>query len=213
MSDASIPVNHFDRSKPFYPLVMNYLIQLTGIKELLWRALAGPPNREDVAARIAANRKLPAALSGEVPKALKQLDSLLGPLELRSEFEDQPIVVPIDELASEFISNYDYVLSFSLRAAGSLLILAHETCKDQEYYDKSPLWEFLRHCRNAAAHGGKFHLRGNEPVREARWGLFQVDKSLNGTNLFKDVAGAGLLSVGDPIRLLWDIEESCRQKA
>ena len=31
---TKVPINHFDRSKPFYPLVMNYLILLIGFKDL-----------------------------------------------------------------------------------------------------------------------------------------------------------------------------------
>lgn len=40
--------NHFDRSKPFYPLVMNYVIQLIGFKELTLRSLTGTPEVEDL---------------------------------------------------------------------------------------------------------------------------------------------------------------------
>jgi len=35
------PVNHFDRSKPFYPIVMGYLFQLFGLKEMLVRGAIG----------------------------------------------------------------------------------------------------------------------------------------------------------------------------
>lgn len=36
---VQVPVNHFDRSKPFYPLVTHYLAQLIGFKELLLRGI------------------------------------------------------------------------------------------------------------------------------------------------------------------------------
>ena len=38
----SAPPCHFDRAKPFYPQVMNYVCQLVGIVELTMRGIAGP---------------------------------------------------------------------------------------------------------------------------------------------------------------------------
>jgi hypothetical protein len=35
-----IPPNHFDRGKPFYPFVVNYVAMLFGLKELAGRGLA-----------------------------------------------------------------------------------------------------------------------------------------------------------------------------
>lgn len=70
------------------------------------------------------------------------------------------------------------------------------------------MWEFLRHCRNAAAHGGKFHLLNGEPCRPANWGRFSIVASMHGTPLVFNQGSAGLLSPGDPLRLLWDIEQT-----
>ncbi len=36
---TKVQKNHFDRSKPFYPLVMNYLILLIGFKDLAGRGV------------------------------------------------------------------------------------------------------------------------------------------------------------------------------
>lgn len=133
---------------------------------------------------------------------------LLGPLELKSEFMDNHINYEIDNIANEILYNGPYLLKFLSYSAGILLILAHEFNKDKKWHDNGPLWEFLRHCRNAAAHGGLFTFKSQEPKRLAEWGHFRIERTLQGTLLFKDDKGCGLLSPGDPIRLLWDIEQS-----
>lgn len=79
----SVPANHFDRGKPFYPLVMTYISQLIGLKELLVRGLIGTrkTTNEDIA-RAAGHDANPSA-----PEVLNEtrikIESLLGPLELR----------------------------------------------------------------------------------------------------------------------------------
>lgn len=135
------------------------------------------------------------------------MKKLIGPLQLRSEFLGEQIQIDVGWLANELVTHHSYLIAFMPRAAGSMLILAYEICKDQPSKDRVPLWEFLRHCRNAAAHGGNFNFRGKEPTRLAAWGRFNVDRTLQGTLLFKKPGSGGLLSPGDPIRLLSDIEQ------
>jgi hypothetical protein len=66
--------NHFDRSKPFYPLVMGYLVQLHGLKELLARGL---PRMERVIQFTSTH-----ATTEEAAEVSAQLQQLLGPLRL-----------------------------------------------------------------------------------------------------------------------------------
>lgn len=116
-----------------------------------------------------------------------------------------------DELGRELVANLTYLSSALMRSAGSLLILAHEISKDEPWHDQGPLWEFLRHSRNAAAHGGSFTLLHKEPKRIAQWGRFEITPGLNKTALFSSADGPGLISPGDSIRLLWDIEQAYPQ--
>lgn len=201
------PPNHFDRSKPFYPLVTNYLIQSIGISETIIRAFAGARNQPEALKSVVQQMPLPHD-SKTIQATAENLSKLLDGVQLYSEFLQKHIVVSADEIAKEFISNAMYLLSFQMRAAGNLLVLAHEMTKDQSCHDGSPLWEFLRHSRNAAAHGGRFTLRHGEPRRPAQWGRFVIEPALQGTLLFKAPPDNGLLSPGDPIRLLWDIEQA-----
>jgi hypothetical protein len=205
----STPLNYFDKGKPFYPLVLNYLASLHGMYELLMRGLflklkAAP--RETVEREIKKH-----------PKYATFLDSsptqFPDPLALKSEFQGNSIKVGADEIASELVIDpssirtfTSYTLTFTLRAAASVLILAYElTTQD---HDDGPLWEFLRHCRNAAAHNGLFYFTKGEPRRLAKWGKFNVEVGMQGTPLFGNKDTPGLLGPGDPIRLLWDIEQT-----
>ena len=130
---------------------------------------------------------------------------LIGRLALRSEVENTTIDVDADELAAELFENHHYLLTWALRTAGMLLVSAWETTK--AFSDQSPMWEFLRHCRNAASHGGRFDLLHGEPLRPASWRSLVVTPSLQGSPLFQEYVGLGLLSPGDTLRLLWDIEQ------
>ena len=201
--------NHFDRGKPFYPLVMNYVVQIVGFKELALRGVTGPREFADVIKQIPALGQIPPGRESDAAAVHDDLRKLMGPVQLRSEFLDATIDVDVDEMAREVASNSNYLAAQLMRSAGSLLILAHETNKDESWHDQGPLWEFLRHCRNGAAHGGRFHFRHGEPRRPASWGRFRITPVLEGTSIFKGFDKVGLLSPGDPVRLLWDIEEAC----
>ena len=198
---ADVPVNHFDRGKPFYPLIMNYLFLIRGflllVAEGVKRTKAVQERRPAEASEEDWYRNLPDDLA-------RHLRLLEGPLKLRSDFQGNFIEMDVEQLAYETLFNGRYLVSFQMRSAGGLLILAWETT--EPYHDQGPLWEFLRHCRHAAAHNGRFRFTG-QPRRPAQWGPMVLDRGLHGMPLFKGREGNGLLSVGDPIRLLWDIEQ------
>ena len=44
--------DHFDRSKPFYPIVMGYMCQLMGLKKLLAHGNASPHHVNDLIEKI-----------------------------------------------------------------------------------------------------------------------------------------------------------------
>ena len=225
-----VPINHFDRGKPFYPLVMNYLVQLMGHNEICLRevdqrltrgferykkfGIALPHIKRSQKITVPSQGKVVeqklatelSALRESVVELSDRREILLGPLRLRCDYNGKRIEINGDEIANDLVNNHTYIINFLMLAAGSLLILAYEICKTHN--DQSSLWEFLRHCRNAAAHGGKFKLLHSEPRRPAQWGRFKIVNSLQGKSLFKEKDGKGLLSPGDPIRLLWDIEQA-----
>jgi len=202
---SSVPVAHFDPAKPFYPLVMQYVAQLVGFKELAVRGRLGPPGIEQM---IASATRVSRTQSADAVKFAADLPKLLGPLELRSSITAQPLVVSVDDIAKELASNPQFLIAYCLLSAGSVLILAHELCKDKAAHNTEPLWEFLYHCRNAAAHGGKFKFNPKQPAYPAKWRTLEITRQLQGSPLFQGHDGMGFLGPADPIRLLWDIEQA-----
>lgn len=200
-----IPLAHFDRGKPFYPLIMQYVIQLVGFKELGVRGLIGTP---DVKQFIQKLTGIGEENSADVATLSMKLAELLGPLKLGSSVSTERLEVPADDIAKELVSNVQFLSKYFFLSAGNILILAHELCKDKLAHDTGLLWEFLHHCRNAAGHGGKFNFLHGEPKRLAKWRGLEILPKLQGTSLFKGEDGKGLLSPADPILLLWDIEQA-----
>jgi hypothetical protein len=118
---------------------------------------------------------------------------------------DQPIKVDVSKLANVVFSDSEpAVRNFNLQSAGALAILAWK--HTESIHTHAPIWEFLRHVRNAAAHGGRFHFLGNEPSRPAVWRAKTIDRSLQGTPIFAAPVNTGFLGTGDVLYLLADID-------
>ena len=61
-------------------------------------------------------------------------------------------------------------------AYGALKSKAGLTAKDDR-----PIVQFFRHVRNGISHNNMFDIRGDGPMRPAKWRGMEVTKSLNGT--------------------------------
>ena len=181
----------FDRAGAFYPLVISYLVKLHGIKVVLGFSSA-------------------ANLADQIPRDL-EVAKLLGPLELIVRQDSVRLNVELQELAQELVSNLEYLLPIYAQSTQSILSGAHEAVLAMDHTSK--LTEFLRHARNAAAHSGNWHLLNGEPRRPAEWRGLVVSPSDNGRPLLKLGNGTGSLELGDPIALLWDIEQECKRAA
>lgn len=204
-----IPLYEFQRNSRFYPLVMNYTVLLLAIKEfgaagvaLHLKDLSDAEYQKEVAeASIQGNIELLERLKAA------SIEELYSPLVLVSEFQDQHININLFSTMRELFENIAYLVDdLKLSAVSTLLIHAYEAT--QELHDTEPLWEFLRHCRNAAAHGGRFSFRNNQPSRPARWGRYALSRATHeGVPLIMHKGIPGLFGPGDPLRLLWDIEQ------
>lgn len=75
--------------------------------------------------------------------------------------------------------------------------------------DRSPIFEFFRHIRNASSHGGIFNFSSHEPARPANWRGVMIDHNLHGrtNSLFGSRCFLNFLGPADPILLLWDVEQ------
>ena len=98
--------------------------------------------------------------------------------------------------------NLDYVGTFLM----ATISLVADRFSQNHYFTKSPEFEFLRHVRNAIAHGNRFHLRRDEPRRPAYFRGFEVSKALQGRELFWEFMGPG-----DALDLLDEVERQLRR--
>ncbi len=203
----------FDRSKPYYPYVINYIITQHGLLELISRNFYTEVKNSSFAkenlngfimAQGVKNTKQEQFIIDIVTKNL-QPTILIGEMSLKSEQRQNSTNISVNEIAKDIVDNHPYLLPFQAKAAGILLIMSFETTK--KYDAKDEIWNFFYHCRNAAAHGGIFNIT-NLKRFPAKWGNLEIKSSDNGTNLFKDGMNPGLISIGDPLYLLYDIEQA-----
>ncbi len=201
MSESeSIPAVQFDPAKPFYPLITQYLIQLLGWKELALRGVA-----EEITYAVRSDN----GMSTEESAALTQrLAELRGNLYLPSAVQESDVVADPNLIGRTLTGQSGHFAGFTATAASNLLVLAHSFCEDKRAYDEGPLWEFLRHCRNAVTNGGRFRLRGKEPSKRATWRTLKIKHGMDDMRLFGQDEESGLLKPADPILLLWDIEQA-----
>jgi hypothetical protein len=206
---TDIPLGEFRRDRPFYPLVVEYITTLHGWLELASRGLGL------VLEAAASSAEIDAQAAQHPGWPIRELASgvktpLLQQLALDEKNEQaQGIHLDADDIAREVRGNLRYLDPFMERAAEHLMIVAYDTTEAFRTVD--PIWEFLRHCRNAAAHGGRFRFPGGEPRRPAEWGGFALHSRMEGHKLFDSPPGnieSGLLGLGDPIRLVWDLEQT-----
>ncbi len=204
---------NFNPQKPFFGLVYTYLCAVHGNLELISRGFTKATH--NVAGYPGAIEKLSAMVNGQTTKdrlsvmAEGKVTTLLCDLALRSKANSQHIALDIDELADIAANQQSLVIEeFATQAAGSLLVLAWDTTA--ESHTCEPEWEFLRHCRNAAAHNGRFHFLHNEPRRLAIWRGLEVKNELEGRNLFRVNEGDPFLGPGDVLVLLSDLEKKLK---
>lgn len=214
----------FDKSGPFYPLIVDYLILLFGVPEMLARGLVArfvpdSPRGRLVPALEDLRKRVQAACIGvpedEGRKLLAQMEEVIeggrkleGPLQLASAALSTPLEAHRDSLAVELLEDCrSKIESLKSAAAGHVLVSAHAV--SSQHTDHGLLWEFFRHVRNAAGHGGQFTFKKSEPSRPAEWRGIKIDRSLQGASLFRLPSRSGLIDFADPILLLADVERAC----
>ena len=210
------PKIEFDPQKPFYALVVSYAAQVHGILDLTARGIREEFNlvlaqhqEKGIPTDEMIERLCGGILEGyadHVRAVLRSESTPFAGVQRLHSHVDQGLKVDTSILSRELFSQYqDPVAVFNRLSAGSLLIMSWELTKAN--HKKDPLWEFLRHCRNAAAHKGYFNFMKNEPKRPASWRALEIKTALQGTPLFWDGRKSGFLGPGDVIYLLADIEK------
>lgn len=210
-------LDEFDPKKPFYALVLAYLCQVHGFFELVSRGLY---QRFEKFSKLSVSPYMPRSqlialfLPTFNEPNRKDAERVLsgGRTELLFEPELQSKCAPAvkwdsGELAETVFSDkYEAALRyFNRMSAGSLLILAWDQVPSKHWGD--PIVQFLRHCRNAAAHNGTFTFKRRERVRPAEWRTLTIVRPMQGDVLFADPPKPGFIGIGDAVYLLADIEK------
>lgn len=190
-------------------MVLNYEVLLLAFKEfgaagisLTLKDLPDATYQEVLAdARTKGNAELVERLKAA------PIEELHPPLVLMSEFQDQHVTVDAFATMRELGTNIAHLVDdLKLSAASALLVHAYEAT--EKLHNTEPLWEFLYHCRNAGAHGGHFTFRNGQPKHPATWGKYNLSRTTHeGMPLIPYKGIPGLFAPGDPLRLLWDIEQ------
>jgi hypothetical protein len=139
--------------------------------------------------------------AGKTPQLVAMsLQSLTGP----------SIDIDISELEVETMNEFAYLGEYSMTTPLRMLLMCcYEAVIDTHRDPNVPIWEFFRHCRNAAAHDGKFSFKPHEPSRPAEWRGLKIECSLEGRPLLIPAEGESdpFLKPGDVLRLISDVEQ------
>jgi hypothetical protein len=157
---AELPtLRSFDRGKPFYPIVLNYICQLIGLTEQTMRAVARPRDLDQMVRDDKASEQVVGIRESDPGVLRAWLQRTSNSQSLRCKMLDRDIGIPFDETAKELVTNYSYLAPyFIIAAAGSLFVMAHEITKGKPWRNNDPIWEFLFHCRNAIADNAEIQL-------------------------------------------------------
>lgn len=108
-----------------------------------------------------------------------------------------PLTPSLEYISSNPRSNLTFI-NMGIRSA---ILHVGDAFSSIGYFDRSPEIEFLRHTRNAVAHGNRFNITG--PLKlPASFRSYSISISLNGSKLFSDQEGNGYLHEGDALALL-----------
>jgi hypothetical protein len=211
-------LDEFDPKKPFYSLVLAYMCQVHGLSELISRGYhrafeefmrkMGPPpymsRKQQVAIFLATTDE---AIRNEAEQTLMGgTTTLMLPMEMQARC-GEGVKWDVGELADTVLKDeHNATLRYFNRlTAGSLLLMAWEYMEPKN--QRNPMAQFLRHCRNAAAHNGVFTFKAGQPVYPAEWHGTKIVRALEGSPLFVDPPRKGFLGPGDAVYLLADIEK------
>jgi hypothetical protein len=111
-----------------------------------------------------------------------------------------------DRAVETFTNNNQFNLEILGGYLLTLISMAGDQLRRNDYFDKTPELEFMRHLRNALSHGNKFHFLGGEPHRPASFQGYSLDASMHGQPVFFDY-----ILPGDVLELMEHIERHLRQ--
>ncbi len=215
------PKLSFREDRPFLEIIRAYAAQLHGHRELISRGIGwrlGVLSTQDVEAVL--NLLVPESPQADESLYQKFTDGIRAihaggptPLLLKQKLAStvgDAVEIDIDVLASELfdrelLAKWQAVNNI---ASGGLLILAWELSEPYRQNNSQDfLWQFFRHVRNAAGHDMMLNFKPGQPDKPARWRHLEMKAQMNRMPLFRYPPLDGLLSPGDCLYLLHDVEE------
>jgi len=173
----------FDRSKPFWSLILTLNVTLHGNTDVLSRVITKKIRKLN---NDLSHSELVDYSSFDLNRFIDQgltTELLEGGISLGSSVRDD-INLYLEVLENEFDSYYLLLVADLINIPLRMLVIsAYEITKD-EHYSNDPLWQFFRHVRNASAHNNKFTFTKNEPRYPALWRSKSISRDLAGTHLF-----------------------------
>ncbi|WON94745.1 hypothetical protein [Sphingobacterium sp. UGAL515B_05] len=205
-------LDEFDKDKPYYHYVYQYLVNFYG-STILWNKYF-LSELSKIEKTLRTGNVWEEYIDGfdlrndekmYLKEGVPQYPRLLFPSNLVNSFDRNTILINDDNMVSK-IDKVDRRIEGLSKMSNMLIVMAFESLPASVRYLKSDaLANFFYHCRNAAAHGGKFNITNNKRF-PAKWRSLEVKNDLNGANLVIDSEGKGFLKPMDIVLLLLDAE-------
>ncbi|EID79760.1 MULTISPECIES: hypothetical protein [Rhodococcus] len=129
------------------------------------------------------------------------------PVSLNSGEGNERYILPIKESLDAVQTDRTMQMNLVRSWAELSVLKVGQEMKNAKYFnDHRPIFEYLRHVRNAVAHGNAFHFQGSNPVKHpASFRSHHIDTRMEGT-----ICVSGELKVGEVFLLLDDIASDLR---
>lgn len=87
----------------------------------------------------------------------------------------------IEQSIKYISSNPQARIDFLRNLTAAIIISVGDAIARNQYFDRDPAIEFLRHLRNGIAHGNRFNFKHGEPKRLAFFKNFKITEDLEGS--------------------------------
>ncbi len=208
-------LEQFDKNKPYYYYVYQYLVNFYGSNVIYNKYLFSKLSSVEESLRLFGQWEYHIDgfdLKDDEKEYLNQgtpvYPRLLFPYNLANSFNSETILINDENIIQQIDSLDSDVRLISLsKMSNMLIVMGFESLPSHIRYDKYDQFSnFFYHCRNAAAHGGKFNIT-NKNRFPAEWRGIRLDLTHNNSNLVLDSKGNGFLKPMDIVLILLDAEK------
>ncbi|MGN7203935.1 hypothetical protein ACTHQF_06645 [Pedobacter sp. SAFR-022] len=91
-------------------------------------------------------------------------------------------IYPVEKNVKKFLAETNEMVYIMNNTLIHSIVFIGDLIQQANLSNHSPEFEFLRHLRNAMAHGNRFHFKNNEPKRAAFFNEFKLTSELDGMN-------------------------------